>query len=625
MVGMPRWPGSDSTASTSSIRAEIESSPEFERTVAAQAAALGRSADDVRQEARACLKEMVAAESPTATKAWTRLGAWLARAYEFDVDQADLARLKTLDTAETLVFLPNHRSYLDPFVLRLVLEQAGFPPNFVLGGSNLSFFPLGPIGQHTGLVFIRRQFKDAPVYKAMLGVYLAHLVQRGANLEWYIEGGRTRTGKLRPPRMGILSYLVDAFKGSGVHDVSFVPVSIIYDQQHEVGAIVEEESGGTKAPESVKWALRYARAQGSRRGKVHLRFAEPVSLRAMLDEVGSVEGRYRAAVPKVAFEVCHRINRVTPVTAAAVATLVLLEHSDRALTEAQMRAGALPIAEYLAQRGTPIAGGMHLDRSHVLTERLPTEGRLALETLVREGVVARFDGGDEPVYSIPSGRYLEAAFYRNTLSHFFVTRSIVELAVLAAAEQGATDLIAASWLEALALRDLLKYEFFFSTKEQFDHEVRAEMELSIPGWEQADVPAARAPERIRALPFRAAPRILTPFLEAYGVLADRLALRDPGEKVDQDALVAECIGVARQRVLQRTLHSPESVSKDLFKNALLLAGNRDLLGPGDVGLAERRAAFAAELAEVVRRIEVLREMSAPAPGTVASSSEEVSA
>jgi glycerol-3-phosphate O-acyltransferase len=338
-----------------------------------------------------------------------------------------------------------------------------------------------------------------------------------------------------------------------------------------------------------------------------------------------VEGRYRAAVPKVAFEVCHRINRVTPVTAAAVATLVLLEHSDRALTEAQMRAGALPIAEYLAQRGAPIAGGMHLDRSHVLTERLPTEGRLALETLVREGVVARFDGGDETVYSIPSGRYLEAAFYRNTLSHFFVTRSIVELAVLAAAEQGATDLIAASWLEALALRDLLKYEFFFSTKEQFDHEVRAEMELSIPGWEQADVPAARAPERIRALPFRAAPRILTPFLEAYGVLADRLALRDPGEKVDQDALVAECIGVARQRVLQRSLHSPESVSKDLFKNALLLAGNRDLLGPGDAGLVERRAAFAAELAEVVRRIDVLREMSAPAPGTVAPSSEEVPA
>jgi glycerol-3-phosphate O-acyltransferase len=258
----------------------------------------------------------------------------------------------------------------------------------------------------------------------------------------------------------------------------------------------------------------------------------------------------------------------------------------------------------------------------VLAERLPSEGARALETLVRRGVVARFDGGDEPVYSIPSGRYLEAAFYRNTLSHFFVTRSIVELAVLAASERGAADLTAASWQEALALRDLLKYEFFFATKEQFDLEVRAEMELSIPGWESTDVPAERAPERIRALPFRAAPRILTPFLEAYGVLADRLALRDPAEAVDQDALVAECIGVGRQRVLQRSLHSPESVSKDLFKNALLLAGNRELLGPGGPELAERRVAFASELDEVSRRIEVLRAMTPPAPHPVAAPSEE---
>ncbi len=618
MVGLPRWPGGNGTAgSTSSIRAEIAASPRFRAAVAAQAAALGRSEDDVRREAEDCLKEMVAAESPSATKAWTKLGKWLSRAYEFDVDQANLAQLKALDTSETLVFLPNHRSYLDPFVLRLVLEQAGFPPNYVLGGSNLSFFPLGPIGQHTGLVFIRRQFKDAPVYKAMLGVYLAHLVEHGANLEWYIEGGRTRTGKLRPPRMGILSYLVDAFEGSGVHDVTFVPVSIIYDQQHEVGAIAAEESGGTKAPESVQWALRYARAQGTRRGKVHLRFAEPLSLRSMLEEGSGA----RAAVPKVAFEVCNRINRVTPVTAAAVTTLVLLEHPDRALTEAEMRAGALPIAEYLGTRGVPIAGGMHLDQAHVLHERLPSEGKRALDTLVKEGVVDRFDGGEEPVYSIPSGRYLEAAFSRNTLSHFFVTRSIVELAVLAAAERGAADLTTASWVEALALRDLLKYEFFFSTKEQFDAEVRAEMELTVPGWEQADVPAARAPDLIRALPFRAAPRILTPFLEAYSVLAARLAMRDPAAKVDEDALVAECIGVARQRVLQRTLHSPESVSKDLFKNALQLAGNRGLLEAGAPDLADRRAAFAAELADAVRRVEVLRRMApdavgVPAQGTV---------
>jgi glycerol-3-phosphate O-acyltransferase len=590
----------------------IEESDLFRAAVAAQAAALGRSVEDVRREAHGCLGEMVAADDPLATDAWSRMGTWLSRAYEFDVDSANLARLRALDQSKTLVFLPNHRSYLDPFVLRAVLEPAGFPPNYVLGGSNLSFFPLGPIGQRSGLVFIRRQFKDAPVYKSMLGVYLSHLVATGANLEWYIEGGRTRTGKLRPPRMGILSYLLDAFDSSGVDDMSFVPVSIIYDQQHEVGAIAAEESGGTKKPESVKWAYRYARAQGTRRGKVHVRFAEPIELRPLLDELGVTQGTgdVRKAVPKVAFEVSHRINQVTPITAPAVAMLVLLDDPDRALTEQEMRRALLPLAEYAADRRLPIAGGLHLDQAQILKERLPSEGRRALDTLVKEGVVARYDRGLEPVYSIPPGRFLEAAFYRNTISHLFVTRSIVELAILAAAESGAADLQAAVWDEALALRDLLKYDFFFSTKRQFAAEVEAEMALMRPDWEQAaaSVTPAEVQPLLAALPFRVAPRILGPFLEAYGVLAERLAVRDPATRIDQDALVAECMGVAQQRVLQGSLHSPESVSKDLFKNALQLAGNRGLLEPGPADLADRRARLAAELADAVRRAAALRAM-----------------
>ena len=80
----------------------------------------------------------------------------------------NLERLRALDQSRTLVFLPNHRSYLDPFVLRQVLGAAGFPPNHILGGVNLSFFPLGSIARRSNIVFIRRQFRDAPVYRAML-------------------------------------------------------------------------------------------------------------------------------------------------------------------------------------------------------------------------------------------------------------------------------------------------------------------------------------------------------------------------------------------------------------------------------------------------------------------------
>jgi glycerol-3-phosphate O-acyltransferase len=612
MVRLPWNPSALQNGSPGQVIDRIESSSAFRAAVAEQAALSGRPVDEIRREAHSCLREMVAAEDRIATGAWSRLGDWLSRAYEIDTDRENLERLRALDQSRTLVFLPNHRSYLDPFVLSSVLDSAGFPPNYVLGGSNLSFFPLGPIGQRSGLVFIRRQFKDAPVYKAMLGVYLANLVAEGANLEWYIEGGRTRTGKLRPPRMGILSYLVDAFESAGADDVSFVPVSIIYDQQHEVGAIAAEESGGTKAPESVKWAFTYARAQSAKRGKVHLRFAEPFSLRAMLAETRAATGseEARLVVPKVAFEVAHRINEATPITAPALATLVLLNDAGRALTEEQMRAGVLPLVEYVRARQLPLASGMYLDQVEVLRERTPSEGQQALATLEREGVVTKYAKGTEPVYRISPDRYLEAAFYRNTLSHFFVTRAIVELALVAAAESEPDDLEKAVWEEALALRDLLKYDFFFSTKAQFSADVTAEMAIMEPRWEQIakDMRADQVLPLMPSLPFRAAPRILEPFVDAYDVLGERLAARDPDRPVDSDALVAECLGIAQQRVLQRTLHSPESVSKDLFKNALQLAGNRGLLEPGTPDLAKRREQFSQELAAVVRRVDVLRAM-----------------
>ena len=132
------------------------------------------------------------------------------------------------------MFLPSHRSYSDPLVLADVLDSADFPRNHVLGGNNMSFWPIGPLGKRAGLIFIRRSFGDDQVYKLAVREYFGHLVAKRFNLEWYIEGGRTRTGKLRPPRYGLLHYLVRALEGGHGQDVTLVPVSITYDQLQEV-------------------------------------------------------------------------------------------------------------------------------------------------------------------------------------------------------------------------------------------------------------------------------------------------------------------------------------------------------------------------------------------------------
>jgi glycerol-3-phosphate O-acyltransferase len=580
------------------VQEDIAASSRFRADVARVAQQLGREGDDVAEEAVAALEEMVASQSRLAIDAWDHFGRWVSRAYTLDVDDGRAEELRALNRSHALVFLPSHRSYLDPLVLRPVLQKHGFPPNHVLGGNNLDFWPIGPVARRNGYVFIRRSMKDAPVYKAVLREYLGYLVRKRFNLEWYIEGGRTRTGKLRPPRYGILNYLVDAFRESGVDDVLLVPVSIVYDQLYEVAAMAAEEHGATKKAEGLGWILNYTRAQGRTFGAVHVRFGEPLSLAEGLKEDGTV--------PKIAFEVLHRVNSVTPITPSAIAALALLGGDDQALTIEEGRALVRSLLEYVGARGIPTVSGVELGKTELV--------RAALATLVREGVVREYKGGTEPVYAIAPEKHVEAAFYRNNVVHHFVTRGIVELALMHAGEQTFEDVASEVWDEALRLRDLLKFEFFFPRKRAFADDVRTELTILDPHWEQR--PAE--PREIRAVlqqaPVLLAPRVLGPFVEAYSVVAGRLATRDPGSEVDERAFLGECVGVGRQYVMQRRLDSPESVSRELFRGALRLADNRDLVAAGGDELRAAREAFAAELDDVARRVAAIRGISRSEPG-----------
>ena len=575
----------------------ITGSDVFAQRVAEIAAASGRTAAEVDADARRCLTEMCAAIGPRASRVWDRFGGWLSRAYRIDVDDSRLPQLRELAQKHSLVFLPNHRSYLDPLVLRRVLGEHGLPPNHILGGINLAMWPVSTVAKRSGLVFIRRSFRDDPVYPAMLRLYLAHLLREKANLEWYFEGGRTRTGKLRPPRMGVLRYLLDAFLTT-TRDVYIVPVAIVYDQQHEVEAISREETGVPKDPESLRLLLSFARAQSRRRGRAYIRFGEPLSLRATVTDAEERAGAPAAdvvdpatVVPRVAFEIAHRINAATPITPSALITFSLLNDDGRAFTVPELHRLLSPMLDYIRRRNLPLTAD----------DLLPE-----LRTLVREKVIGEYTGGLEPVYWVMADRQHEAGFYRNTVTHWFVTRAICEIAVIEVAEQAATDINEATWQAALALRDLLKYEFFFARKREFAEEMRAEIDLARPGWEADDLRVDELTTALRDTGLLLAHRVVGPFLEAYQVLADRLAARDPATAVERDELVAECLRVARQRWLQQQLHSPESISKDLMLNALKLAGNRDLLGPGDDELAAARARFAAELGEAVRRVGLIR-------------------
>jgi len=323
---------------------------------------------------------------------------------------------------------------------------------------------------------------------------------------------------------------------------------------------------------------------------VHVTFAEPLSLaEALANDDG---------VPKIAFEVLNRINGVTPITASAVVALALLGGRNRAITLEEGRALVRPLLEYADARGLPRVAGVEIGRSDVVQR--------ALALLVREGVVTEFADGTEPVYEIAPGRHVEAAFYRNNVVHHFLTRAIAELALLPMAEGKVADAADELSREALRLRDLLKVEFPFARTRTFADEVGAEASILAPGWEQGP---AEVRAGLDAAPFLIAHRVVGSFLEAYQIVADRLAARDPREPVEQEAFLRECLGVGGQFVMQGRLETPESVSRELFACGLRLAANRNLVDGGDEELRERRTAFAAEMREAVRRVDAIRALS----------------
>jgi len=584
---------------------DILSRPAFRGGVTRLARRLGRKESSVAKEASRDLREIAASQSPFVIDLVVQLWRLMySRGYGdvLQYDRDELEGLSALAQQHPVVFLPTHKSNLDHAVLQSMLHENGLPPTHTAGGINMNFFPLGPLVRRSGVFFIRRSFKDNAVYKFVLHHYIDYLIEKRFSLEWYIEGGRSRPGKLLPPHFGLLAYVVDAYRRGKSEDVYLIPISIAYDQISDVGDYAAEQRGAAKQAESFGWFLRILRRLRRRYGDIHICFGEPVSLRKA---VGPPEptaepsaDEESLSLQKLAFEVCVRINRATPITPISLVTLALLGRGDRALSVEEMIDALGNLVSYVRKRHLTTTQEIDLDTADGV--------RRTLDQLVDNGVLTRYDEGPETVYAISPDQHLAAAYYRNTVIHYFVNGAIAELALLRAAEDDVTDGAAEFWEEALRLRDLLKFEFFFAEKESFLAELRQELSLHDPRFERRLEDGADAITGLlsRIRPF-SAHRILRPFLEAYRVVGDALERRDPAEPLDEAAFLSECLALGKQYTLQRRIKSAESVSKVLFATAVKLASNRGLTDPGGEDLATRRSAFAEELREAIRRVDAV--------------------
>lgn len=511
---------------------------------------------------------------------------------KIDYDSTEIESMRHSLEIHPAVLLFSHRSYLDGVIVPVAMQENRLPPVHTFAGINLSFGFMGPIFRHSGVIFLRRKLDD-PLYKYVLRQFVGYIVEKRFNLNWSIEGTRSRTGKMLPPKLGLLSYVADAYLDGRSEDILLQPVSISFDQLHETAEYAEYARGGEKTPESVSWLYNFIKAQGERNyGKIYVRFPEAVSMRQYLGEpngpIAQDENAKRLAMQKMAFEVAWRIVRVTPVNATGLVSALLLTARGVALTVGQLHHTFQDALDYLERKEIPMTNS-------VLRLRTPEGVRAAVDALSGGHPVTRVDGGREPVWRIAPDDEHEAAFYRNSIIYAFLETSLIELA-LAHAARAESDWLEVFWAQVIRLRDLLKFEFYFADSATFRENITTEMSW-VPDWEEK---IASGPDGINAVLRTKQPLLgaamLRPFFEAYEIVAD--VLRDAAPEIPEAELTKLALGVGRQHVAQAKVRSAESVSALLFTTARQVVADQALLRRAD-DLSERRTAFRREMRDIL--------------------------
>ena len=453
---------------------------------------------------------------------------------EIDYDEQEIEVMRATMESHPAVLLFSHRSNLDGVVLPVALQSHKLPQAHTFGGVNMAMPVLGSILRRSGIIFIRRNIGDDPLYKYVLKEYVGYVAEKRFNLMWAIEGTRSRTGKMLPPKLGLLSYVADAYLDGRSDDIRLQPVSISFDQLGEIAEYAEYARGAEKKPENLGWAVKFIKSQGDRNfGKIYVRFPESVSMRQYL---GSAHGPMatdkaakRLALQKMAIEVAWRIQQSTPINANALVAALLLATRGVALTLGQIHHTLQDALDYLERRKTPMTDSAQRLRS--------AEGvRATLDALSGGDPVTRVDGGWEPVWRIAPEHEHEAAFYRNSVVHAFLETCIVELA-LAHAAHADGDRVDAFWAQAMRLRDLLKFDFYFADSTAFREHIASEMAWH-EEWEDA---AARQRQHRRVAVCQTA---VAQLRDAAAVLR---GLRDPGRRAEQGGCADRREGTGRTR------------------------------------------------------------------------------
>ena len=457
-----------------------------------------------------------------------------------------------------VVLVPCHRSHFDYLILTYIYHINYLSPPHIAAGINLAFWPMGPLFRGAGAYFIRRTFEDNELYKMVFRKYLTFLIREGYTQEFFIEGGRARTGKMLSPKLGMLAAIVNAFSQGVRQDLYLVPVSIHYGRIPEEEAYRRENAGEEKERESLSALLRARSILSRRYGTVHVSYAEPISLAATLGPLlerfrtgqgdADVEEERRRFIQRLGFRLLREVNAVAVAGATSVSATALLGAPRPACRVEEFLMAAHTLTELLrVQR-------VHMTDS--LSRNEASHFREGLAWLETGGLVQRLTDSDGTVLHVPPEKRLTLDFYKNNTIHFFLLPGLVMRALRAGVPAGELRDDVLWWL------DLYRWEFPLPERETLAHEI----ERWLSYYRETGAVVGDRPQFEHPV-VQVTGGILENFREAYLVGARTLAAEKEWP-LPQPVLMKRMRRQFATSLLLAEVKKPEGNTASIFQNAL---------------------------------------------------------
>ncbi|EKO3573199.1 glycerol-3-phosphate 1-O-acyltransferase PlsB [Vibrio metschnikovii] len=565
----------------------LMTSPAIEKAIVDEANRKNISLEKARKEAHNILDEIAADFSYSLIKKGDHVLGWLwNRIYQgLNINNAATVRRLAQDGHE-IVYVPCHRSHMDYLLLSYVLYHEGLVPPHIAAGINLNFFPAGQIFRRGGAFFIRRSFKGDPLYSTIFREYLAELFAKGYSVEYFSEGGRSRTGRLLQAKTGMLAMTIQAMLRGLNRPVTLVPVYIGYEHVMEVGTYAKELRGKRKEKENAGLVFRTLRKLRNF-GQGYVNFGEPIPLNHYLNEHapewtqdidamgGSKPQWMMPIVNQLATKMMTHINDAAAANAMTLCATALLASRQRALARDNL---VKQIDCYLALlRNVPYSTTFTVPSDSA--EQLVTHAESLDKFLVETDSI-----GD--IISLDRNQSILMTYYRNNIIHLLALPSLI--AQMLIRQQSLS--ISAIQQTVAQVYPFLKQELFLSYAEhELDEIVErylSELERQhLVTIEQQTVTINQAQTQVLML----LGRTISETLQRYAIALNLLVANPDLAKTDLEAKSQE---IAQRLGRLHGINAPEFFDKGVFSALFVTLTEQGYLGHDGYCQLEKTQQFA---------------------------------